>query len=87
MRHLEFTTTDIELAAALMVALNAKPAEIRPGRELVEFTFPMTETTETVITKYAAGRLLQEVRRFANNRSWLYRQIRLIDQTGKVIRP
>ncbi|MEZ4601433.1 MAG: hypothetical protein R2940_16720 [Syntrophotaleaceae bacterium] len=83
MRHLEFTTTDIELAAALMVALNAKPSEIRPGKELVEFTFPKNEATESVITKFAAGSLFQEVRRFASNRSWLYRQVREVARTGK----
>ncbi len=86
MRPLEFTTTDIELAAALMVALDRKPV-IQPGVDLVEFTFPMTAATESVITKYAAGNLVQEVRRLANYRGWLYRRIREVKLTGKVIRP
>lgn len=83
MRNEDFTTTDFELAAALMVALNAKPAKICPGKELVEFTFPRTETTEAVITKYDSGSLMQEVRRLAGYRSWLHRQGQEVALTGK----
>ncbi len=87
MRHSDFTTTNIDLAAALMVATNAKPAVIKPGRELVEFSFRVNETTESVITKFAAGKLVQDIQRFSSNRSWLYRQCREIDRTGREIRP
>ncbi len=87
MRHEEFRTTDIELSAAIMTALNQKPLEIVPGRELVEFVFPPSETVEEVALKYAAGRLLQEVRRLAANRSWLYRRAREVARTGQGVRP
>ena len=68
-----------------MVALDRKPV-IQPGVDLVEFVFPMTEAAEKVITKYAAGKLVQEVRRLANYRGWLFRRVREVKQTGKVIR-
>lgn len=87
-RHEDFfRTTDIELSACIMTALNRKPMEIVPGVDLVEFIFPSDETVQEVALKYAAGRLVQEVRRLAANRSWLYRQTREVARTGQGVRP
>ncbi|MDY0301426.1 MAG: hypothetical protein RBQ99_07575 [Trichlorobacter sp.] len=76
------TTTDIELAAALMNATNKKPESIHPGEQLVEFTFPTNEITEAVTMKYATSTLCQDVRRLANSRKWLYRQCRDVARSG-----
>lgn len=81
-RPAQIITSEIELAAAIMTATNTKPVSITPGRELVEFTFPSNEITEAIAIKYASCSLFQEVRRLANNRSWLYRQIREVTRTG-----
>ncbi len=81
-RPTQITTTDIELAAALMTATSRRPLTIYPGRELVEFTFPVNEITEAVTMKYASSTLFQEVRRLANSRSWLYRQCRDVARSG-----
>lgn len=72
----EIRTADINLAASIMTATNRRPASIIAGHDLVEFAFPADDTTRDVTLKYAAGTLTQEVRRFASNRSWLYRQAR-----------
>lgn len=85
-RHEEIRTTDINLAASIMTATNRKPVEIAKGRELVEFTFPADETTKAVALEYAAGNLMQEVRRLAANRSWLYRQTRAVANDGREVR-
>lgn len=76
------TTSDIELAAALMTATNKKPVSIRPGKALVEFSFSANEITQAVTIKYATSTLCQEVRRLANNRTWLYRQCRSVANSG-----
>lgn len=78
----KITTYDIELAAALMTATQKRPVCIFPGPELVEFTFPANDISESVIMKYAACTLLQDVRRLAKNRSWLYRQCRDVARSG-----
>ncbi len=78
----KITTSDIELAAALMTATNNKPVSIHLGKALVEFTFPVNEITEAVMMKYASSTLCQEVRRLANNRTWLYRQCRSVANSG-----
>ncbi len=77
-RHEEIRTTDINLAASIMTATNRRPTHITAGLELVEFTFPADETAKAVTLEYAAGNLMQEVRRLAANRSWLYRQVRSV---------
>lgn len=86
-RPLDFHTSDLELAASLMTAVNRKPEMIAPGTELVEFFFPANEATQAVVMKYAAGTLFQEVRRLAANRSWLYRQVREVVKHGRAVRP
>jgi len=87
MRTTDLETTDIELASAIMTAAGRKPAAIRPGKELVEFLFPMNEITQAVAIRYAAGTLFQDVRRLANNRRWLYQQVRAVAASGKEVRP
>ena len=87
MRDADLQTSDIDLAAAIMTATGKKPATIRPGRELVEFSFPMNEATQAVALRYAAGTLHQEVRRYANFRRWLYGQVRAVAASGKEVRP
>lgn len=87
MRPSDFKTTDIKLSAAIMTATGKKPQLIRPGRELIEFVFPMNDDVETVVMKYSSGSLMQEVQRLFNNHSWLYRQIREFDHVGRDIRP
>lgn len=77
MRPIDFKTTDIELAAALMTC-GQRPGKIAPGPELVEFHFRHDERLHEVALQYAAGTLVLEVRRLANSRSWLYRQVRLL---------
>ncbi len=62
-RHEEIRTTDINLAASIMTATNRRPTHITAGLELVEFTFPADETAKAVTLEYAAGNLMQEVRR------------------------
>ena len=84
-RSLEFKTIDIELAAALMVATDAKPRRILPGVKLVEFVFDEDDVVRDTIFRYSSGTLLQEVRRLANCRSWLYRQTREVS-TGREVR-
>jgi hypothetical protein len=86
MRPADFTTTDIDLAAAIMTAASKKPLAIRPGAHLVEFIFPDDETTQAVIKRYAGNSLLQEVRRFAAHRAWLYRQARDVARGGFEVR-
>jgi hypothetical protein len=81
-RPAQIITSEIELVAAIMTATNTKPVSITPGRELVEFTFPSNENTESVAIKYASCSLFHEFRRLANNRSWLYRQIREVARSG-----
>jgi len=84
-RPSEFTTSDIELAACFLTA-GGKLSRIIPGRELVEFVFPLTEITREIAIEYAAGDLCQKVRLLARNRSWLYRQIREVARTGREVR-
>ena len=80
MRHEEIRTTDLNLAASIMTATNHKPT-VTAGRDLVEFTFPADEATKAVAVEYATGTLMQEVRRLAVNRTWLYRQTREVGRT------
>ncbi|GAB7026026.1 hypothetical protein [Geotalea toluenoxydans] len=84
-RHEDFRTSDIELAAALMTATNRKPLAIMPGVELVEFIFPGDEVVQSVVMKYAAGRLILEVKRLAANRTWLYRQVQQVKKRGSEV--
>lgn len=86
LRHEDFKTHDIELAAALMTATGQKPRKIAPGNKLIEFIFPANEIVHSVVLKYAAGNLFQEVRRLAAHRRWLYRQIREVENTGREVR-
>lgn len=86
MRNEEFSTTNIELAAALMTATNKRPLAIRAGVEFGEIVFPASEAIQAVITRYATGTLMQEVRRLAGNRSWLNLQLRQLDREGKEMR-
>lgn len=86
MRQSDFTTTDIDLAAAIMTATGKKPLAIRPGVQLVEFVFPDDETTQAVIKRYAGNSLLQDVRRFGAHRAWLYRQARDVARGGFEVR-
>ena len=74
-RPSDFKTTDIELAAALMTS-GQRPEMIAPGAELVEFHFPNNDRVREVAVQYAAGTLCLEVRKLANSRSWLYRQVK-----------
>ena len=74
-RPSEFQTSDLDLAAAIMVATGRQPEVFQqPGRALITFEFPDDEATRSVIIAYAAGELVQPVRRFAACRAWLYRQ-------------
>jgi hypothetical protein len=84
-RHENIITTDIELAAALMTATNKKPFNIRPGKELVEFSYPNNEITSEATMKYATSTLCQEVRRLATCRTWLYRQVRDVARSGREV--
>lgn len=73
-RPSDFKTTDIELAAALMTC--GQRPEITPGAELVEFHFRNDDRVREIAVQYAAGTLCLEVRKLANSRSWLYRQVK-----------
>ncbi len=81
-RSSDFQTTDIELAAALMTC-GQRPEMIAPGAELVEFHFPNNDKVREIAVQYAAGTLCLEVRKLANSRSWLYRQVREISRSGQ----
>jgi hypothetical protein len=81
----EFKTTDIELAAALMTS-GSKPIRIAPGRDLVEFFFCNDDEVQNLTMQYASGTLCLEVRRLANSRGWLYRQVKEIGRTGREVR-
>lgn len=72
-----FTTTDIDLAAAIIAATGVEPDmhQKKPG-DLATFTFPDDPPTRSIILKFAAGDLILDVRRFANRRAWLYRQVK-----------
>lgn len=83
-RSNEFKTVDIELAAAL-VASGQEPQGIVPGGRLVEFIFPNNEAVKDIALGYAAGTLCLEVRRVANSRSWLYRQVKEVTRTGREV--
>lgn len=74
MRPTEFQTSDLDLAAAIMTATNKRPEIYRqPGHQLKTFEFPSDDITKSIVIAYAAGELIQPVKRFAACRSWLYR--------------
>jgi hypothetical protein len=81
----EFSTKDLELAAALM-ASGIRPKLIAPSKDLVEFHFANDDNVQSIALQYAAGTLLLEVRRLACNRTWLFRQVREVARTGREVR-
>lgn len=76
------TTTDLNLAAALMTATNTHPVKIYPGNDFVAFDFQSNERTEAVMVKYAAGTLVLNVRRLGRCRLWLDRKCRVVASNG-----
>lgn len=83
-RPVNITTSDIDLAAALMTATGKPPILIFPGAEHVEFTFPSTEISVEVERKYSSSTLFQNVSRLTKNRAWICRQSRKVANTGGV---
>lgn len=81
MKNLEFSTTDINLAAAIMTATGRHPEIYRqPGHSLVAFEFPDDQPTRNIIFVYAGGELSLPVKQFAACRSALYREARRVQQ-------
>jgi len=73
----EFSTEDIDLAAAIMASTGRQPEVFRqPGCPLVTFECLDDEHTRQTIFAYAGGDLSLPVRRFAACRSLLYRLAR-----------
>jgi len=71
----EFSTVDLDLAAAIMTATDKQPEVFQqPGQSLVSFEFPYDKPTQTTILAYSGGELVQPVKRFAACRAWLYRR-------------
>jgi len=83
-RRDEFKTVDIELASALMTS-GIRPCRIAPGENLVEFHFHNIDDVQGIALEYASGTLCLQVRKLANSRSWLYRQIREVSKTGREV--
>lgn len=84
MRSQIFTTSDIELSACIFTA-GVAPLKIAPGRELVEFVFPINGTVNETILGYSSGTLCQPVRKLVKHRSWLYKQVRDVEQYGREV--
>lgn len=80
----KITTSDAELAVALMTATRKRPTCIYSGAECVEFSFPANDITEAVAQKYAAGTLVLNVRRLASYRAWILKQCGEVARTGGV---
>lgn len=77
MKNSEFSTTDLDLAAAIMAATGKQPEVFRqPGRPLVTFEFPDDEATREIIISYASGNLILPVKQYAACRMALYRRVR-----------
>ena len=84
MQNREFSTTDLDLAAAIMTATGRQPEVFRqPGRPLVTFEFPDDEPTRKIIFAYAGGDLSLPVKQFAACRSLLYRYTREYCNRGR----
>jgi hypothetical protein len=77
MSNTEFSTEDLDLAAAIVTATRKRPRVCKhTDRQLVTFIFPNDEPTQAVILAYAGGTLIQNVRKFAACRFQLYRLAR-----------
>lgn len=70
-----FDTHDVDLSAAIMTATGVEP-DIHPSGALVSFSFPDDYAIQRIVFDFAAGRLILDVKRFANRRAWLFRKIK-----------
>ena len=84
MRNETFRTSDLELSACIVTA-GVAPLKIVPGRELVEFVFPINGTIQDTINEYSAGTLCQAVRKLAKHRTWLYKQMKDVVRFGREV--
>lgn len=81
------STNDIDLAAAIITLIAARPA-LYPGKtekELVEIVFSATDEIRLIAQKYATGELTAPVKRLATNRNMLFRYIKEVSRTGREV--
>ncbi|ACH40488.1 hypothetical protein Gbem_3495 [Citrifermentans bemidjiense Bem] len=70
------TTSEIDLAAAILTSTGLQPTLNRPITGLQTFTFPDSPEVISAVTRFACDDLCLPAKRLLSIRGFLYRQLR-----------